>query len=240
MIKVLVADDNIEQNVKLSNFLTKEEDIKVISMTFNIVNTLSEYLSTKPDVLIFKSRPSKMDEREILNALDEYEEERRKCNVIILTEEITEILPPKINKVFNVIKQTSNFSAILHSIRQMYDYNKKIKPNYKEICENIFLELGFNLYNSGTKLLIKTIVFLLENKSYDRNNMYEIYNELSHKEKISAKQIKWNIDNAVNSMYRYTSKHKLKEVFKEYDGRKPTAKYLIWLTINKINKFKNI
>lgn len=236
MIKVLVADDNIEQNVMLSNFLTKEEDIKVIPMTFNVVNTLKEYLSTRPDVLILKSKPSQMNECEILNALDEFEDERIKCNVIILADEITEILPPKINKVFKVINQASNFNAILHSIRQMHNYNKKLKPNYQEMCENIFLELGFNLYNLGTKLLIKTIVFLSENKNYVNNNMYEIYHKLSQSIGISAKQIKWNIDNAVNSMYRFTSKRKIHEVFYDYDGRKPTTKYLIWLTLNKINK----
>lgn len=35
-------------------------------------------------------------------------------------------------------------------------------------------------------------------------------------------------------MYRFTSKKTIKEVFSSYDGRKPTAKYIIFLVVSKI------
>lgn len=233
MIKVLVAEDNIEQNIMLSNFLTKDESIKIIDMTFNGHDTLNSYISNKPDILILDTKIPKMNGIDVLNALDKIEGEKEKCNIILTTGSSSECLPQKLKKVYALFSKPFDFNTLLHSIHQIYNNNEKIKPDHRKICNDIFQRLGFDLFKLGTSLLIEAVVFSLENPECS-NNLYEIYKNLSQKTKIPPNKIKWKIDNAVNSMYRFTSKKVIKEVFSSYDGRKPTAKYIIFLVIRKI------
>lgn len=231
MIKVMISDNNFEQNIMLSNFLTKEENIKIIAMTSNDADTLNSYISIKPDVLILNSDYS--NKYNILNELDKIKSEKYKRNVILVSNHQNNI-PKNISKVYSIYKNPYNLNLILNSIHQICSNNTKIKPNYKKKCEDLFLQLGFNLLSLGTQLLIKTIVYIMNTKN-SYTAIYKIYQELSVQEKIPPKQIQWNIENSINSMYRYTTKKQIKKVFSEYDGRKPTAKYLIGLTLHKFN-----
>lgn len=233
MIKVLVAEDNIEQNIMLSNFLTKDEEIKLIGMTFNGLDTINSYISNKPDILILDIKIPKMNGIEVLNALDKIEDEKEKCNVILTTGELTEYFPQKLNKVYALFSKPFDFNTLLHSIHQIYNNSKKTKPDPRKICNEIFQKLGFDLFKLGTKLLEEAVIFSLGNPECS-NNLYEIYKNLSKKTKIPPNKIKWKIDNTINSMYRFTSKKTIKEVFCSYDGRKPTTKYIIFLVISKI------
>ena len=233
MIKVIISDNNFEQNIMLSNFLTKEEDIKIIAMTSNDTDTYNSYISIKPDVLILNSDYSNANKYNILNELDKIESEKYKRNVILVSNHQNNI-PKNISKIYNIYTNPYNLKLILNSIHQIYSNNSKIKPNYKKKCEDLFLQLGFNLLSLGTQLLIKTIIYLINNKN-SYTTIYKVYQELSIQEKIPPKQIQWNIENSINSMYRYTTPKQIKKVFNEYDGRKPTAKYLIGLILHKFN-----
>jgi len=234
MIKVLVADDNVELNMTLSKYLAKEKDIKVVDMTLDGEETINSYSINNPDVLVLDMNMPKKNGIEILTDLNQLnEQEKNKCNVIILSGSFSNFMPEIANKVFRIYTKPCEFKTILNSVREIYKNNTVIMPNYKEICENLFLKLGFNLSSKGCELLIKSIVMLIESKTVSFS-MYDVYKNLSAQENIPALKIKWNIEKSIDSMFRYCDNHTLKNVFPEYDERKPTPKYIIGLTLHKL------
>lgn len=235
MIKVLVADNDAEFNFNLSKFLSKEEDIKVVDMTLDGDETLTSYYAHLPDVLILNMNTQTKNGVKVLSLLNKSNEnERFRCNIILISDNSNICTRLNTSRVYNLLSKSCEFSEILYSIRETYKANFSRNPNDKENCEKWFLKLGFNLSSNGTKLLIKSILMLKKNNTYTFN-MYDTYQALSAQENISPKKIKWNIEKSIDSMFRFSDKATIKEVFPSYDDRKPTPKYLIALTLFKLH-----
>lgn len=232
MIKVLIADNDDEQIKTLSKFLTNEKNIEILDIAKNEISTLNSYILNKPDVLIINI---KLNVQYLLEVLERLKINTNKCNVILTTVETTDSLPPISDRIYTLYTTPYDLYSLLFSIQQIYINNKKAKPNFETMCENILLKLGFNLFNVGTIYLIKTITLIIENNLYEEN-VCDIYKKIAIKENLPPQQVKWKINNSINSMYRVTNKKVLKETFDIYDGRKPTAKYIISLVIYKIKK----
>ena len=76
MIKVMVAEDNIDENSMFCKVLTKDENIKVVSYTLDGEKTIEEYFERKPDVLLLDLGMPKVNGLDIINILSSYEEEK--------------------------------------------------------------------------------------------------------------------------------------------------------------------
>lgn len=76
MIKVMVAEDNIDENSMFCKVLTKDENIKVVSYTLDGEKTIEEYFERKPDVLLLDLCMPKVNGLDIINILSSYEEEK--------------------------------------------------------------------------------------------------------------------------------------------------------------------
>jgi len=86
--------------------------------------------------------------------------------------------------------------------------------------------------------LIDIIVYLYENH-IDTFSMKDIYSRLSQKSEVSIRNIKWNIEKAINSMYRFSTNENLFKIFPNYDARKPTPKYIISMALYELNKLQS-
>lgn len=120
MIKVMVADDNIELNSMCCKFLTNDKDIEVVSTTTDGENTLKNYLETKPDVLLLDLDLPKLSGLEIINDLCLDTEEKKKCNIIVISGNI-DMRHNLYNtsKVFRIIPKPADFDYILDTIKEM-------------------------------------------------------------------------------------------------------------------------
>ena len=85
MIKVMVAEDNSDENSMFCKVLTKDENIKVVSYTLDGEKTIEEYFERKPDVLLLDLCMPKVNGLDIINILSSYEEEKSKCNIIVVS-----------------------------------------------------------------------------------------------------------------------------------------------------------
>ena len=68
MIKVLVANENIEQNSCCCQFLSNDKNLSIDS-TFTGLSTINNYFETKPDVLVLDSNISDIHYTQIINKL---------------------------------------------------------------------------------------------------------------------------------------------------------------------------
>ena len=85
MIKVMIAEDNQSLCENCFEFLTNDEDIKVVSCTLDGKSTLEKYLEIKPDVLLLDLDLPKITGIEVINFLSRFSEERDKCNIIVVS-----------------------------------------------------------------------------------------------------------------------------------------------------------
>ena len=108
------------------------------------------------------------------------------------------------------------------------------KPNFK-LCSIIARKLGFNVSSKGTKFIIFSVLYLYEN-NIDECNLDEIFEILSKKYNIAEKNIKWNIENSLKAMKRYSNPELFHTIFTKYDGRKLNTRYIIVLAVFELRR----
>lgn len=84
MIEVLIADNNIQLSVALSEFLNSQEDIEVVGCAYDGEEALEMIAKTVPDVVVLDITMPRLDGLGVLERLDELELEKRP-RVIVLT-----------------------------------------------------------------------------------------------------------------------------------------------------------
>lgn len=234
MVKVQVADDNFEFATQLSDYLTKDKGMD-IRTTFDGEETIFTYLDFAPDVLILDLEMPKINGIQVLNKLCNLSYvEKNKCNVLIYSGTMPKYAFEYASKIYKVIPKPCNIEQLSLTVREIYENNKK--PNYKNICKDTVLKLGFNINSKGTLFLVDAICMLKENDLKDFN-MDFVYDCIAQKNRVSTRKVKWNIEKSINSMFRYSNNSKILSIFPEYDGRKPTPKYAIGLALNRLKDF---
>ena len=123
MIKVMVADDNESLNSSYCKFLTKDKNIEIVGNTYDGEQTLKKYFEVRPDVLILDLDLPKMTGLEIIDKLCKDPEEKKKCNVIVVSGQ-SDFRNKLYNtrKVFMNLQKPVNEETILKLIK---DYEKE-------------------------------------------------------------------------------------------------------------------
>ena len=122
MIRVMVADDNIDINNMYCKFLTKDKDIKIISQTTDGQETIEKYQELKPDLLLLDLEMPKINGLEIINRLSKDPNEKNKKNIIVISgkDRIRANLW-NMSKIYMSLSKPVDFDLILH---QIHDFIK--------------------------------------------------------------------------------------------------------------------
>jgi len=156
-ITVLIADDNVELTSVLSSYLTKDEAIKVVNIAYDGESAIKAYLKYAPDVMILDLKMPIKSGIQVLDTLCTLNyAESKKCNIIVVSSNLSNYFLQYTSKVYKVFEKPFEFSAILDCIYEIYRFENN-KPNCREICEDTFLQLGFNYSSLGTKYLIDSL-----------------------------------------------------------------------------------
>lgn len=210
MVKVMIAEDNTELCKSCFEFLTNDEEIKVISCAEDGEETLKKYLEIQPDVLLLDLNLPKMSGIDVINKLDSNLEERKKCNIVVFSGNF-EYMHQLYNtaKIYRVLPKPVNFDYILKTIKEVPIKEKEI--NQKEL-KKLLVELRLNIYKSNVKNLI-TAINIAYKKPFLLNTMNELYSEVSKETGISPTTIKWSIRNAIGTLSRSMSIEDLCSIF---------------------------
>lgn len=235
MIKVMIADDNLDLNNLCCNILSKDKDIQIISSTLDGETTLKDYMQLKPDVLLLDLDLPKMNGIDIINniCLDEFE--KKKNNIIIISGN-TELRYNLFNtsKIFRIMPKPVDFNTVISTIKEIATENNYIPIVEKEI-RNFLFSLNFNLYADGTRYLIDAIKLGSENIRLVRN-IKTLYDKVAELHSTSSNTIKWGIRNAIETMNHNTTKHEINKIFHINYDKKMTPKYFIPLVISYFDK----
>lgn len=233
MIRVMVADDNIDINNMYCKFLTKDKDIKIVSQTTDGQKTLEKYQELKPDLLLLDLEMPKMSGTEIINHLSRDPIEKNKKNIIVISgKDAIRANLWNMSKVYMSFSKPADFDLILHQIR---DFIKEKELKNREITEK---EITTFLYSINAKshkknisLLIKAIEIAYK-KPYLLRNINNLYKYIGEKENICSRAVQWSIRNTIRNINKNIPPDKLKTLYHlpNFD-RSITPKYFFDNTI---------
>lgn len=146
MVKILIANKNIEQDLTLCQYLANLNGVKVVTTT-NGLSTLEEYLKLRPDIFILHTNLKDINYVDIINKLSSDRIEKNNCNTILVSD-----------------SDTSNSSVCITDVSKLYKIFMR-KPDLQELLK-IIMEMSDNALDKKIDLLfLKTKISLGSNPS---------------------------------------------------------------------------
>ena len=229
MIRVMIAEDNTLLNHLCCNYLTNDENIKLIFSAYDGEETLEKYNELKPDVLLLDLNLPKMNGLDVINNICLDSDEKNKCNIIIISGNMDlrfNLL--NTSKVYRILPKPVDFNMIVSAIKEIpNEYNTLTQ---KQIKDYLYY-LNFNTYSVGTDYLVEAIQ-LAYDKPVLMKNIKDIYSLISEKYTVPQNTVKSSIRNSIDTMERNTTKNEIQAKLKISCSRKLTAKYFIPLVLS--------
>lgn len=217
MLKVLVADKNLEANLDCCRYLANDKNLDVIS-TSSGISTLNKYHEFQPNVLVINSNFNDIAYTEIINELSSTSQERNNSNIILTAEDSNILFEMEYAaKIYKFFKFPLDNKKIKDGIEQ---YNLDKFLFYEPSDENLTsLFYRLNLYNDFEgadyfKFAIK--------ECYKRpklmNSLNCIYDEIAKEFKVSYKSVRPAMRKALISVKDYRKFKGNQGIFKLFEN----------------------
>ena len=237
MIKVMVADDNIELNSLCCKFLTKDKNIKIVSSTTDGEKTLEEYNRLKPDLLLLDLDMPKKNGLEIINNLSEDPYEKQKCNIIVISGNAPmryDLLNTA--KIYKIIPKPVDLQSVLEDINLFASELSTPQEITPKKIRDLLCELNIQPFSRSGKYVVYALEIVLDDPSI-LENIKDLYYKISKQTNSSYNAVKWGIRNSISLMNRLISTHDLRTIFRIYDNeRNITPKYFFTMILEYFGK----
>lgn len=236
MINVLIAEDNNVLATQLSHYLIyKDKNINILDIINDGSKVINSYIEHSPDVIILDISLPNKNGVEILDYLCKLNyKEKNICNIVIISGELHTLTLNYISKVYKIFEKPFCFEELYYAIIEVYTNN--LEKNFEILCKNEIINLGFNPANIGTRLIIEAIC-MQKMQNTIKFNLNEIYAKLGKKYNISERNVRWNIEKAIDSMYRYAPKNIIDKFFMYCNNQKPTPKSVISMILEELTYY---
>lgn len=220
MIKVLIADENIEQTTECCQYLSSNDPmLKTISANTGI-ETLEKYNTLKTDILVLNSHFKDIKSTEIVDRLSSTKCERKKINIILTLNSKHEKSDfNNVVKIYSFLDKPLDLKEVSDTITQIKSENK-----YDEFDENylnkLLISLRIIIGSYQSSLLVEAIKECYE---YPRllSNFDELLSLLSFKHNdLDTETIRSAIRSSLNDLNRYREKLKDHPIIKMFEPDK--------------------
>lgn len=220
MLNVLIAEDNIQISVHLSNSINTK-NVRCIGILNDGTKVYTKLKELNPDVLILDL---KMPGKNGIEILEEIQNDKKiKTKVIIYSGEMKYMALARkytfIERFFSKLTHAEEIAKVLEDMVEEIS-NK----NTGDKIIDILFKLGFTYSLKGTRLINDCILYsIVENE----DNIKNIYNEMAKRKGENTYTIKSDINTAINNMWKYTDKAKARRILRLGDYDKPSSKNVI-------------
>lgn len=229
----MVVDDNKYYIDAFFKFIIRgNHNIRLTELSYDGIHALSSIIELKPDVIILDLDLPKLNGMQIL---EELQKNNINTNIIVLSARLDLIAKVKLdNNVKYIIPKTSGFPAILDAIKSI---SANIEETYCEEKINAeFKRFGFNMNSLGTKYLIRAILLARNNEEFLKNIEKNLYAKVGIIFNSRKEKVKWNINRAIQSMWRYTPNSiETSDFFNRRNSEKPSASDVINTMVSYLN-----
>lgn len=227
MKSVLIISNNFDFCREMSNNML--EDAKIVNISTNYEEGLINIVNIKPDVVILECE---VQYYKIIYFLKEIATiNLYSPTVIIITSVNLYDIAEKHPNCFVIKRKSKNYLML-------YKIFKYIEEDVPEDILDIkirteMIKAGFEMKNKGDFLIIYVLKYIKMNEILGTKLEKEIYSSVAKAIGIPERQIKWNINYSIQSVYD-SRPHKLCKYLNIDLLQKPTTKYVIFTIVNNI------
>lgn len=152
MVKILVANQSIEQNTKLCQYLANDNNLKIIETTDG-TSTIEQYHKIRPDIFILNTNLKDINYIDIIDQLSYDMNEKMNCNTILISNIPNEsICITNTAKLYKTFSEQFDYKDVSKTVAEMSNYtlNKKI--------DRLFLKLKIPLRSSPSDCVRNTLI----------------------------------------------------------------------------------
>lgn len=220
MLNVLIAEDNIQISVHLSNMINTE-NVRCIGILNEGTKVYEKIEELNPDVLILDL---KMPGKNGLEILKEIELNKKiKTKVFIYSGEMKYMTLAReykcVDRFFSKLTPCEEIARVLEEMVEQIS-NK----NTGDKIIDILFKLGFTYSLKGTRFINDCILYSIVE---DEDNIKNIYAEIAKKKGENMNTIKSDINTAINNMWKYTDRAKTRRILRLGEYEKPSCKDVI-------------
>ncbi len=232
MVNVVIADDNKEFCIALVNYVMKyNNDIRIADIVTDgnkAINTINEI---RPEIILLDIKMPYFSGIEVMKKIKLINNYQPKF--IFLSGDVSGIMElNKLNEEYMLIEKNTSYEQILIILNEIV--NELNVENKKREIEDMLNLLNISRTSLGYKYLAQAIYMILS-EGLDVDNLENgLYKKVADNYEVSVLNIKWNIQKAVNSMWRYSDEKGICELLGIKDNRKPTPKLIISVLSSKI------
>lgn len=217
MLKVLIADEDLEANSTCCQYLANDKNLDVIN-TYSGINTLNKYHEIQPNILVINSDFKDKGYTEIINELSTTSKERKNCNIILTVKDNTEKLELDfMAKIYKLFYCPLDYKNIKEGIEQ-YNLDNIIfyEPN-EDNLRALFYKL--NLYNERLgSVYLKYAIIRCYNNPALINSLSSIFDLVAEEFKLSYNSVRPAMRNALKSVNDYRNIIGNKGIFKLFEN----------------------
>ncbi len=202
-ITVLVADDNSDFTMTLSNYLEKEEQIQIVGIARDGNEAYDMAVNLKPDILLLDIIMPHLDGLGVLEKLGETNLEKRPLSIILSAvgqDKITQkaislgaqyyiVKPFDINVLIKRMKELKNYQPVqfkggfvTREIKSQYidiaPDQKKNEENLEALVTNIIHEVGVPAHIKGYQYLREAIMMVVKDTEVINQITKQLYPEI--------------------------------------------------------------
>lgn len=220
MLKILVANQNNEQNLEYCRFLANRTSYDIQSCT-NGNSTLVKYKKEEPNILILDSNFNDINCTELINKITSYE--KNKCNIILTVDSIHQFFNLKnVAKINQILYKPINYEELINKIDLMKREFETIDILDNEL-NSYLLQLSFNINSIGCKYLKCAILKYYYNpKKF--NYLDDIFITVAYEYNITKSKVRESSLIPLNT-YRDNIEHPIMKLFDT--TRNITPKYFL-------------
>lgn len=213
--KVLIAEDNASIFSTYQNVLSRDEDVKVVGYAEDGEKTVKLYQELKPDILLLDLGLPKKNGLEVINELCEYEEQQKKCNIIVISGNLSlrqNLLNTK--KVFRIIPKPISNDCLSNSVQELRK-EINIEKFPEKLLENTLIKLKINPLSKNGRIISDIIRMTY----YDLDlldNLSIIYNRIAYRRSCTSKKVQSRVRSCIDIVNRNVSKDDYKQIFYMY------------------------
>ena len=262
-ITVLVADDNSDFTMTLSNYLEKEEQIQIVGIARDGNEAYDMAVNLKPDILLLDIIMPHLDGLGVLEKLGETNLEKRPLSIILSAvgqDKITQkaialgaqyyiVKPFDINVLIKRMKELKNYQPVqfkggfvTREIKSQYidiaPDQKKNEENLEALVTNIIHEVGVPAHIKGYQYIRDSIELMYNNPDTLGGITKEVYPYIADKYNTTPSRVERAIRHAIEVSWNRGDYDLMEEIFGhsvDFDRAKPTNSEFLATVADKIH-----
>ena len=261
-ITVLVADDNSDFTMTLSNYLEKEEQIQIVGIARDGNEAYDMAVNLKPDILLLDIIMPHLDGLGVLEKLGETNLEKRPLSIILSAvgqDKITQkaialgaqyyiVKPFDINVLIKRMKELKNYQPVqfkggfvTREIKSQYidiaPDQKKNEENLEALVTNIIHEVGVPAHIKGYQYLRDAIILGVNKADILNQVTKQLYPEIANKYGTTSSRVERAIRHAIEVAWGRGNQNVVENIFGytiSADKGKPTNSEFIAMVSDKL------